>query len=98
MQTRDLTKEERAHFNGLQASMPISYRYILVVDHARAGMNPITKSNDPRPLFRVKNSHSVGPEEKILLIDKASMKVCLADSLEEDPALAPIPRPYASDY
>lgn len=98
MQTRDMTQGERSRFNGLQASVPMSHRYILVLDNARTGMNPITRSNRPGPLFTVGNGHSLGPDERTLVIDKVLMKVCLADSTTEKPTLPPIPRPYVSEY
>lgn len=93
-----MTKEEHVRFNELQASMPMIHRYILVLDNARTSMNPISKSNRPDPLFTAGNDHPLGPGERILLIDRLSMKICLADSTAEDPMLPPIPRPYASDY
>ena len=96
MATRDMTRGERARFNGLQASMPMSRRYILVIDNEKVGMNIVTKSDRPENLLSANRNHPLQEGEQLLLIDKSLMQICVEDR-KPRVEYVPLPPPYCSE-
>ena len=73
----NLTPEQRARFNGLLASIPMSHPYQLVID-SESGMVRVTGGDNPSVLEANKN-HPLREGEELLLVHKTSMQLYVPD-------------------